>query len=91
MTKLINIALECAVSIRISEWKIKGNPQEKDFNKLMGKNLPKLLGEKGDILLYGGGKKDEVAIIFNELAEAIAMLSFLPGGIEIFGSHWESV
>lgn len=87
---LLNIALECSVSIRILEWKSKGNPQKEDFDRLKSKNLSQVLGEKGDVLLYGGGKKGEAAAIFNDLAEAIALLSFLPGGIEIFGSHWES-
>ena len=49
-----------------------------------------LLAERGDVLLFGGGKKGEVNTIFNRLAKAIAAMSFLPGGIRIFGCHWEA-
>lgn len=50
----------------------------------------KLLAEKGDILLFGGGKKGEVTAIFNAVARGIAALSFMPGGIDSFGEHWEA-
>ena len=44
-----------------------------------------LIAYKGDILMFGGGKKGEVAEVFNATAEAIAILSFVPGGVTIFG------
>jgi len=47
-----------------------------------------LLATKGDILLYGGGKKGEVAEAFNALAKGIAVLSCVPNGIEAFGYRW---
>ena len=49
-----------------------------------------ILGERGDILLFGGGKKGECAEIFNRTAHAIAVLAFVPGGVEIFGSRFEA-
>jgi hypothetical protein len=52
-----------------------------------------VLGERGDVLLFGAGKKGkkgEVAEIFNGLARALAVLSFFPGGVTLFGSHWET-
>lgn len=48
------------------------------------------LGKRGDILLFGGGKKGEVAALANGLAQGIAILAFAPGGITIFGQHWEA-
>jgi len=54
------------------------------------KDLPSLLGARGDVLLYGSKKEGEAADLFNRLAEAIALMSFLPGGISTFGNKWES-
>ncbi len=55
--------------------------------------LPKLgqvIAEKGDVILFRSKKKGETAAAFNALAEAIAALSFAPGGVTLFGQHWES-
>ena len=49
----------------------------------------KELAEHGDVLLYGG-KKGEAAKMFNKTARAVALLSFLPGGVTLFGTHWEN-
>lgn len=48
------------------------------------------IGEKGDVLQFGGGKKGEAARAFNALAEGLAYLSFSPGGVKFMGRHWES-
>lgn len=36
------------------------------------------------------GKKGGVAAAFNVMAEALAILSFCPGGVTFSGSHWEA-
>ena len=54
------------------------------------KTLPDLLGSQGDVLLFGGGKKGEAADMFNKMAEGIALMSFLPGGVRVFGVHWDT-
>lgn len=46
------------------------------------------LCQKGDLLLYGGGSKGEVAEAFNALARTVAALSFNPGGATFAGLHW---
>lgn len=48
------------------------------------------LGERGDLLLFGSHKKGESAELANGLAHAIAVLAFAPGGIDIFGMHFEA-
>lgn len=35
-------------------------------------------------------KEGETAKAFNDLARAIALMSFLPGGVTCFGRHWET-
>lgn len=82
------IALSAAVPLYIQILKDHGGPSPKDF-KRAGK-VGELLGEKGDVLLFGGKKKGETAHVFNKVAKAIAIASFVPGGITIFGRTFES-
>lgn len=55
-----------------------------------GPELAQVLAEKGDVILYRGKKKGESARAFNALAEAVAVLSFTPGGVTLFGIHFEN-
>ena len=50
----------------------------------------KELAERGDVLLYGSKKGGEASAMFNKTSRAIALLSFLPGGVTLFGAHWEN-
>jgi hypothetical protein len=45
------------------------------------------LAEHGDALMYR--QDDKTADAFNRTAEAIAILSFSPGGVDAFGMHFE--
>ena len=49
------------------------------------------IAEHRDVILYRSKKKGETAKAFNALAEGVACLSFVPGGVKIFGSHWEAI
>lgn len=42
-------------------------------------------------MLFRSKRKGETADAFNHLAEGIACLAFAPGGVRLFGSHWEAV
>jgi hypothetical protein len=46
---------------------------------------------RSDVVIYGRKNQGEIASFFNKLAETIAVLSFCPGGIELFGLRYESV
>lgn len=48
------------------------------------------LAEKGDVLLFGSKQKGQAGELFNMLAEALAHMAFLPGGVKVFGNHWEA-
>lgn len=50
----------------------------------------RIIAEKGDNILYKSKKKGESAKAFNAMAEAVTILSFAPGGIKIFGMHFEN-
>jgi hypothetical protein len=44
--------------------------------------------ERGDVLMYGGGKKGQAAEVFNYLASGLAALAYCPGGVNFAGSHY---
>jgi len=91
MSNQLSIALSAAVPLHILELQAKGGPDADDLKKAWA--MSAVLGERGDVLLFGGGKKGkkgEVAEIFNGLARALAVLSYVPGGVTLFGSHWET-
>jgi hypothetical protein len=75
------------------EWAITGNI---DANELLAKVLSgeyaEFLGEaEVEIFLYPHPKKLEAAEeIFQVLTEVVAILAFCPGGIEMFGYHFEA-
>jgi len=89
---LLAISLSCAVPLCILELKKRGGPTEADVERVTSE-VPRLLGEHGDVLLNpqrkGTGKKPKAAEVFNKVAEAIAVLAFSPGGVDIFGMHFE--
>ena len=73
--------------------KMKNIPLEDVWKRLdeISGTLPSLLSTKGEAFIFGTGKKGEAAKMFNEVAEGVALMSFLPGGIHIFEHHWESI
>ncbi|MFD0855676.1 hypothetical protein ACFQ07_25770 [Actinomadura adrarensis] len=78
------IALEFAVPLHILELADRTDTQRMEI----GRRTARLIGEKGDILMFGGGRKGEVADAFNALAQGLAALAYQPGGVEAFGRHW---
>ncbi len=58
------------------EWQGIVNEVNKDFS------------EKMEYLIHQ--KEGRTAQAFNDLARAIALLSFCPGGVTCFGRHWET-
>ena len=88
MSDLLKSSLETAVPLWIEKLKEKGGPTSEDFSGLS--SISDILGSRGDILLFGNGKKGEAAEQFNMVAKSIAILSFVPGGITLFETHWET-
>ena len=88
MNEHLSELLKTAVFFRVEELKVRGGPTAEDMKK--AQETSDILGEHGDILLHGGGKKADCAEIFNRTAHAIAVLAFVPGGVEIFGTRFEA-
>lgn len=87
-THPISTAMQTAVPLYIEQLREKGGPDRHDMER--AQTVSGTLGERGDVLLFGGGKKGECAEMFNETARAIAVLAFCPGGVTIFGTHFEA-
>jgi hypothetical protein len=55
---------------------------------------PEIVQELGTfseaILFRSGTEPGDTARAFNALAKAIAAMSYLPGGVRVFGEHWTS-
>lgn len=48
-----------------------------------------MIASHGDNILFRSKKKGETAAAFNALAEGMAICSFCPGGVRLFGLHFE--
>lgn len=79
--------LSASVPLLMREMKSAGGPTPEQFASLS--DFSQTLGERGDALLFGG-KSGEATQLANQLAHSIAVLSFVPGGIRIFGMHFEA-
>ena len=82
----MSLTLQAGVPLRIMEMEARGGPSDWDLDD--ARDFAAVLGEKGDILQYGGGKKGEVAALMNRMIRAVAVLAFCPGGVRLFGSHF---
>jgi hypothetical protein len=88
MTAVLPIALEAAVLLRIAQLRKHGGPTAVDFEQ--ARAFSQTLAEKGDVLMYGSKKKGEAAALFNQLAGALSVMAFVPGGVTFAGYHFEA-
>jgi hypothetical protein len=88
MNEHLSSMMTLAVPLYIAMLQDRGGPTAEDMKKAQATS--DILGEHGDILLHGGGKPGECAEIFNRTAHAIAVLAFVPGGVELFGARFEA-
>jgi len=84
---LLATALEVAVPLRMMELIRDGGPVEADFARI-ARHAEDLIAH-GDDLLFRNEKQHATATRFNQLADAIAVLSFAPGGITVCGAHFD--
>lgn len=83
--ELLPIFVSSFVPLRIAELKANGGVKQEDINRVQ--SYAPDFGACGDALLYRvpGVTKD----MAGKLIDAIAVLAFCPGGITIFGQHFE--
>jgi hypothetical protein len=85
---LLKTMLGMSVFLQIEQIRKHGGPTPEDMKR--AQETSDILGEHGDILLYGGGKPGECADQFNRTAHAIAVLAFAPGGVTLFGQTFDA-
>lgn len=83
---LLSSTLQLAVPLWIEELR----QFSWDYISQRAKQCADIVAEKGDIILFRSKTKGETARAFNHLAEGIACLAFVPGGVRVFGGHWEA-
>ncbi|GHO72121.1 hypothetical protein KSC_110130 [Ktedonobacter sp. SOSP1-52] len=81
------IALSAAVPLRVLGLYERQGPDENDLEA--ARQVGTLIASKGDVLLFGSQVRGETAKLFNHVAQALAVLSFAPGGI-CFGQHFDA-
>ena len=80
-------AVRGATEQKINHFVVNGLPE--NYHQRL-QHFSEVLCEKADILLYPTQKTlDEAYKILDGLTDAIAVLAFVPGGIEIFGNHYQ--
>ena len=83
---LLQATLSVAVPMRIAE--LRDKPIEEILDPEALRSIQTRLAEAREEVLYGG--KDGAAG-FNALADAVARLAFLPGGVSVFGMHFAAL
>jgi hypothetical protein len=83
---LLVASLQAAVPL----WILQMRHLSFDERKRRAEECSQIVAEKGDIILFRSEKRGETAKAFSALAEGIAVLAFQPGGVKVFGCHWEA-
>jgi len=82
---LLQATLSVAVPMRIAE--LRDKPIEEILDPEALRSIQQGLAEAREDVLYGGRCG---AAGFNALADAIARLAFMPGGVTILGMHFDA-
>lgn len=84
---LLIIALSAAVPLWIEKLKTRSWAELEERRQA----CVEIISSHGDNILFRSKKKGDTAEAFNALAEATAILSFVPGGIKAFGLEFKAV
>lgn len=84
---LLRMHLEFTVPMCLAEYQAQGGPTIRDYERARAFGIR--LAAEGDQLLYRG-KPGVAATLVAQLADALAILSYCPGGVTFLGTKWES-
>jgi len=84
---LIQSHLTFAVPLRIDEMRDNGGPSEPQL-EYASEHFPTILGQHGDAILFH--EKGQTGTAMSVLTETIAILSFFPGGVTVFGLTFDA-
>lgn len=80
------IALSASVPLCVAEF------QQRPWRELDAQRSEwvQMIAEHGDHILYRSKREGDSAKAFSALVQAIAFLSFAPGGVKLLGTHWQN-
>lgn len=84
----MRLTLSIAVPARIADIRKRGGPNDLDWE-----TLHQIAGDicaYGDVLQFGSERNGQAADQMTGLAHALAIISFVPGGIRFAGMHFEA-
>lgn len=84
---VLSISLSASVPLRTLEIIRAGGPTEEDYERI--RSYTDDLTTNGADLFFRSPRKDASAERFNQVTDAIAVLSFQPGGVNAFGMHFD--
>lgn len=84
---LLPAALSVSVPLYIHELSKQSWPER----QRIARECAEIVATKGDVILFKSKKGEETKRAFNALAQGIACLAYAPGGVRIFGLHFEAV
>lgn len=89
---LLPIALEAAVPLHIERLRALDDGAFAALFRLedLDARAQVICGPGGEALLFRSKKPGESAALFDHVAESIALIAFCPGGVSIFGLHFEA-
>jgi hypothetical protein len=85
--KHLSLALSTAVPIRMLRLIQRGGPEDEDFERVH--RYVQDFVERGTDLFFPSGLEGVKADRFEQVVDAIAVLAFCPGGLTIFGEHYQ--
>lgn len=83
---LLTVCLEASVPIWQARLAKDGGPTDDTWERCRDW-VDDLIVPGGEDLLFKGKRTRE---LFNDLAYCVAVMSFAPGGVRLFGRHWEA-
>ncbi|HLZ55446.1 MAG TPA: hypothetical protein VKR06_00750 [Ktedonosporobacter sp.] len=85
---MLGSMLSAAVPLLIIAIIDRGGITFEDIKRIKS-SVEDLMGPKGADLFFKSEQSGETAKRFNQLADVIAVLSFFPGGVTLFGQHYD--
>jgi hypothetical protein len=87
---LLELSISAAVPLWIESLKLLPEDELEQLLRDRTPELSEIVACRGDELLFRSNRAGGTAEVFNALAEAVALLAFLPGGVTFAGLSFEA-
>lgn len=86
--ELLKFALILGVPNAMRDLRLLGGPLDHDWEQ--ARAFSDTLAEQGADLLFKSKKKGETAALCTKLIRMLAVMAFVPGGVDVFGLHFDA-